>query len=136
MDDIGRRYALAFSQYYEPFMTQHEHMLEHWLVSYVHRTLFPLGPQTANAEPDGNHTPDSIRDQFLLMMVNYAVIQTVLVGLTGLYKTDFAAEHVIQVVQSTTRAFGHSLTFPDSALEILADKGVRTCASLAILLRN
>ncbi len=45
MDDIGRRYAAAHAQYFEPFLSQHAHMLEHYLVSYVHRTLFPLGPQ-------------------------------------------------------------------------------------------
>ena len=29
-------------------MGQHEYMLEHYLVSYVHRTLFPLGPQESS----------------------------------------------------------------------------------------
>jgi lysine-N-methylase len=136
MDDIGRRYAAASARHYEPFMRQHDYMLEHWLVSYVHRTLFPLGAQETDREPGGQHIPDSIRDQCLLMMIHYAVIQTVLIGVAGLHNSEFGPDHVIRVVQSASRAFGHSLTFPGRALRILADKGVRTCASLAMFLRN
>jgi hypothetical protein len=43
---------------------------------------------------------------------------------------------VIKVIQSFSKAFEHSLTFPERTLQILADKGVKNCASLAILIRN
>jgi lysine-N-methylase len=127
MGDIGRRYASVFSQHYAPFMNRHEYMLEHYLVSYVHRTLFPLGPQ---------ERANSIHDQCLRMLVNYAIIQSVLIGLAGFHQAEFSAGHVIKVIQSFTKAFEHSLSFPERALQILADKGVKTCASLAILIRN
>ena len=100
MTDIGRRYAEAFSQYFAPFLSEHEYMLEHFLVSYVHRTLFPLGPQEK-----------SIRDHCMLLIAHYAVIQTVLIGLAGFRKTDFNTGHAIQVIQSSCKTFGHSLTF-------------------------
>jgi lysine-N-methylase len=136
MDDIGRRYAAAYSQYYLPFMSSHEYILEHYLVSYVHRTLFPLGPQESSRDLSVHHIADSIRDQCLLMLVHYAIVQTVLTGLAGLHKTAFGVGHVIQVIQSFTKAFEHSLAFPKRALQILADKQVQSCASLAILVRN
>ena len=136
MDDIGRRYASVCSQFYAPFIGRHEYMLEHYLVSYVHRTLFPLGPQEGNRELGVHHVADSIRDQCLRMMIHYAIIQTVLIGLAGFHKAEFAPGHVIKVVQSFSKAFEHSLTFPERALQLLADKGVKTCASLAILIRN
>jgi lysine-N-methylase len=43
MDEIGFRYAEAYSQHYVSFMSQHEHILENYLVNYVPRTLFPMG---------------------------------------------------------------------------------------------
>jgi len=135
MDDIGRSYALAFSQHYVQFMSRHEYMLEHYLVNYVHRTLFPLGPQEANRELSVHHVASSIRDQCLLMMVHYAIIQTVLIGLAGFHKADLAPGHVIKVIQSFTKTFEHSLSFPERMLQILADKDVKTCASFAILVR-
>jgi lysine-N-methylase len=136
MDDIGRRYASAFSDHYAPFLRKHEHMLEHYLVSYVHRTLFPLGPSESSRELSAHHASDSIRDQCLRMMVHYAIIQTVLIGMAGVHKAEFGPSHAIQVIQSFTKAFEHSLTFPVRTLEILAEKGVNSAAGLAILLRN
>jgi lysine-N-methylase len=136
MDDIGRRYTAAFEELYTPFLSRHEHMLEHYLVSYVHRTLFPLGAQESNRELSEHHASDSIRDQCLRMTVHYGIIQTVLIGLAGFHKEKLTPAQVIQVIQSFTKAFEHSLTFPKRTLEILAEKGVNTCAGLAILIRN
>ena len=136
MDDIGRRYAAAHAQYYNPFLSGHAHMLEHYLVSYVHRTLFPLGPQESTRGLSVHHIAQSIRDQCLLMMAYYAVIQTLLIGMAGFHKEQFGVEHAIQVIQSFTKAFEHSPTFPERALKILAQKGVNSCAGLAILIRN
>ena len=136
MDDIGRNYASVFSNHYQPFMSCHEYMLEHYLVSYVHRTLFPLGPQDSSQDLSAHHSAKSIRDQCLLMLVHYAIIQTVLIGQAGFHKAEFAAGHVIKVIQSFSKTFEHSLTFPPRTLQILAGKGVSTCATLAILLRN
>jgi len=136
MDDIGRNYASAFSRYYEPFMNRHAHMLEHYLVNYVHRTLFPLGPQESNRGLSVHHIATSIRDQCLRMLAHYGIIQTVLIGLAGFHKAEFGTGHVIQVIQSFTKAFEHSLTFPECTLKTLAEKGVKNCAGMALLIRN
>jgi len=136
MDDLGRRYASIFAQHYAPFMRRHEYMLEHYLVSYVHRTLFPLGPQKSNREPSVHYHAGSIREQCLLMMVYYAIIQTLLMGLAGFHQAEFAPGHVVQAIQSFTKVFEHHLSFPGRALQILANKGVKTCTSLAMLVRN
>jgi lysine-N-methylase len=111
-------------------------MFENYLVSYVHKTMFPLGPQESNRELGVHHVANSIRDQCLRMITHYAIIQTVLIGLAGFHQAEFAASHVIKVIQSFTKAFEHSLSFPGRMLQILADKGVKTCAGLATLVRN
>jgi lysine-N-methylase len=125
MTDIGRRYSEAFSQYFAPFLKQHEYMLEHFLVSYIHRTLFPLGQRER-----------SIRDHCMLLIVHYAVVQTVLIGLAGFWRTDFNTSHAIQVIQSSTKTFGHSLTFPAQALKIIHEHKIESCTGLAMLMRN
>ena len=117
-------------------MSQHEHMLEHYVVSYVGRTLFPLGPQESSQELSVHHAANTIREQCLLMLAHYAIVQTVLIGLAGFHKAEFDAGHVIQAIQSFSKTFEHSLTFPGRALQTLADKGMKTCAQLAILIRN
>jgi lysine-N-methylase len=136
MTDIGLRYLAAHAQYYAPFMKQHAHILEHYLVSYVHRTLFPLGPQVSSRGLSVYHIAQSIRDQCLLMMVYFAIVQTLLIGMAAYHKEELSTGHVIQVIQSFTKAFEHSLSFPGRALKILAAKGMTSCASMAILLLN
>jgi lysine-N-methylase len=136
MEDLGRQYATVYSQCYAPFMKQHEYMLENYLVNYVYRTLFPLAPQQTNRELVAHGASGSVRDQCLLLMVHYAIIQTVLVGVAGFQKTQFTSEHVVKVIQSFTKAFEHSLTFPGRALQTLAEKNVTSCAALAMLIRS
>ena len=136
MDDIGRRYAAAHAQYFEPFLSRHGHMLEHYLVSYVHRTLFPLGPQESTRGLSIHHIANTIRDQYLLMMAHYAIIQTLLIGMAAWHKDEFGTKEAILVIQSYTKAFEHSPSFPERSLKILAEKGLKSCTTLAILIRN
>lgn len=136
MDELGRRYAAVFSRHFAPFLSRHEYMLEHYLVNYVHRTLFPLGPQKRNRDHNVHHAADSVRDQFLLMLVYYAIIQTVLIGLAGFHQAGFGPSHAIRVIQSVTKVFEHNVSYPGRALKILQEKGVRNCVSMAILIRN
>ncbi|MGP0074077.1 MAG: flagellin lysine-N-methylase [Bryobacteraceae bacterium] len=136
MKDLGKRYAAAHSQCYAPFLGQHQHMLEHYLVSYVHRTLFPLGPQESTRGLSVHHIAKTIRDQCLLMMAYYAIVQLLLIGMAAFHKEQFGTGEAIQVIQSFTKAFEHSPTFPERALKILAEKGVTNCTMLAVLLLN
>jgi len=136
MDALGGRYLAVFSEHYAPFLSRHEHMLEHYLVSYVHRTLFPLGPQESNRELSVHHTVSSIRDQCLLMLVHYGILQTVLIGVAGFHQAAFDAGQAVRVIQSFAKTFEHSLAFPERALKTLAEHRVETCGGLAILLRN
>ena len=64
-------------------------MLEHYLVNYVHRTLFPLGPQESTRGLSVHHIANTIRDQCLLMMAHYAIIQTLLIGMAAFHKAEF-----------------------------------------------
>lgn len=136
LDDIGRRYLAAHQQYCAPFLSVHGYMLEHYLVSYVHRTLFPLGPQESTRGLSIQHIAQTIRDQYLLMMAYYGVIQMLLVGMAAFHKEDFGVDEAIQVIQAFAKAFEHSPTYPERALKVLAEKGVSDCAMMAILLLN
>jgi lysine-N-methylase len=135
MEEIGARYAAAYRRDLEPFVAQHGHMLEHYLVSYVHNTLFPLGAQKTNRDPSLHPGPQTVREHCLTMFVHYGVIQTVLTGVAAFRRPDFGTADVIRVIQSVTKVFEHNLAFPQEALKILEQKGARNCVSLALLLR-
>lgn len=136
MNQLAGRYTSAAAQYYAPFMNNHEYILEHYLVTYVYRTLFPLGAQPSDRPPGPDRKAETIREHCLLMLAHYAIMQTVLIGAAAFYKEEFSTRHVIKVIQSFSKTFEHSTTFPGRALHIIADKGVANCASLAFLIRT
>jgi lysine-N-methylase len=72
----------------------------------------------------------------MLMAIYYGIINTVLIGLAALYKSEFNAAHVIKVIQSCAKTFEHSVAFPARALKIVSNHGMQTCLSMAVLLQN
>lgn len=136
MDDIARRYAEAHAQYYVPFMSRHEHILEHYLVNYAFRTLFPFGVPESNHRLCNNRVASPIRAQYMLMAAHYAITRTLLIGTAGFHKSAFGIDHVIKVVQSCTKTFEHSTTYPGQAIEILAEKTMTTPARLCVLFQD
>src|SRR5271165_7070499 len=135
MTDLGARYTAAFYEYYAPFISGHKYILEHYLVSYANRTLFPLGPSESRTELTAHRVARSIRDECLIMLMHYGTIQSLLIGGAAFHKADFGAGHAIRVIQSFAKVFEHSVPFPDRALEILKTKGIQSCAGLAMFLR-
>jgi lysine-N-methylase len=136
MEEIGQRYAAVYAGHLTPFLRRHGHILEHYLVSYVHRTLFPLGAQKGPGESRMDKGTESVRDQCLTMLVYFGVVQTVLTGMAGFHRAKLDPTHPIRLIQAVSKAFEHNLSFAEKALQILAERGVRSCASMAILLRN
>lgn len=136
LEDIARRYAEAYSQYYLPFIQQNEHVLEHYLATYVYKNLFPLGRLESNRKCGIHHIENSISIQCMLMMAYYAILRTVAIGMAGLHKSAFAMDRLVKVIQSTTKEFEHSTSFPAHAIEILMRNGLNYGASMAVLVQD
>jgi lysine-N-methylase len=136
MDEIGFRYAEAYAQHYVPFISHHEHILEHYLVNYAHRTLFPIGMPESNRRLYHDRVPSCIAAQYMLMTAYFAIVRTLLIGMAGFHKTAFGTGHAIKLIQSFTKTFEHSLTYPGQVIQMLAEKAMTTPASLGVLIRN
>jgi lysine-N-methylase len=132
MEEIGERYEEAYSSYYVPFLNGHEHMLEHMLVNYAHRTLFPLGLPESNRRLAQERAP-GVTAQYMLMVAQYAIVRTLLIGMAGFHKEALGAAHAIKLIQACAKTFEHSLAFPGLAIAMLADKGMTTPRSLYAL---
>jgi len=134
MDDICVRYGEAHSRYCAPFLIRHEYMLEHYLVNYVYRCLFPFGPQESTCKIRDSNIERSIHNQFTLLAVYFSIIQTLLGGMAGLHKEAFGASQVIQLIYTFTRTFEHSLTFPQRVIQMLDEKGLNNPEGVAMLI--
>jgi lysine-N-methylase len=135
MEDLAARFLAAHGQFYQRFLGPREYMLENILVNYVHRTMFPFGPQRSEKMLDVVHAQGSMPDKFRLLAAYLAVVQVLLTGAAACHREQFGDEHVVRVVYSFSRSFEHSTTFPQKVLEILSAHGLSDCASAAALLR-
>ena len=72
----------------------------------------------------------------MLMIAHYAITKTLLIGMAGFHKSAFGVDHVIKLIQSCTKTFEHSTTYPGQAIKMLADKAMTTPASLSVLMQN
>ncbi len=134
--DLAARYREAYEQYYAPFMNRHEYILEHYLVNFVYRTLFPYGLPESNQRLRNDRIASPVTAQYMWMVANYAIVKTLLIGMAGFHKSAFDASHVIKLIQSASKTFDHSATFPGHAIEILAQKGITTADQLSVLIRH
>lgn len=136
MEEIASRYQAAHAQQYAPFLSRHEYMLEHYLVNYVCRTLFPFGPQESTYRLRDQNIERSIHSEFVLMAVYFAIIETLLCGIAGFHKDAFGPAHVVEVIYTFTRTFEHSLAFPDRVIGALDEKGLNHIEGIAVLVKN
>ena len=133
---FGARYQAAYETYYAPFMTKHQHMLEHYLVSYAFKTMFPLGLPPVNKLlnlPNPAGTPVA---QYMLIASYFAISKAVMIGLAAKHKGDFSTAHVVRSIHSISRTLEHCASYPRRVLEILASKGIRNSSGMAVLTQN
>jgi len=56
--------------------------------------------------------------------------------MAGFHKSAFGVDQVVKLIQSCSKTFEHSTTYPGQAIKMLADKAMTAPASLFALLRN
>ncbi|WHY19071.1 flagellin lysine-N-methylase [Paenibacillus sp. G2S3] len=124
VEKIIERYQLAHSEYYAPFMTPNEYILENYLVNYVFKNLFP---STNNAD---------IFDSYILLVVHYSLIKLHLIGMAGYHKEDFGVDHVIKLIQSFAKTVEHNPLYLREVIELLKKNDYSSMAYMAILINN
>jgi lysine-N-methylase len=124
VDDVARQYAEAFENNYEPFMATHQYILEHALVNFVFRNLFPFN--------GANHPFNS----YVMFAVYYSLIRTFLIGIAGFHKERFNADHVIKLIQSFAKTIEHDPTYLARLNEALMANGSASMAHMTLLINS
>ncbi|WP_339318592.1 flagellin lysine-N-methylase [Paenibacillus sp. FSL R10-2734] len=124
VEEISEIYQLAYSEYYAPFMSSNEYILENYLVNYVFKNLFP---STNNTD---------IFDSYILLVVHYSLIKLHLIGMAGYHKEDFGVDHVIKLIQSFAKTIEHNSLYLREVIELLKNNNYSSMAYMAILINN
>lgn len=123
-EEMTVQYSQAHNKYYQPFMQQHEYILENYIINYVFMKLFPF-----NGEKH-------VFDSFILLTVHYAMIKMFLIGMAGYHKEDFSTVHVIKLIQSFGRVIEHNDILVKHIFNLLKSNDMNTLAYMAILIKN
>jgi lysine-N-methylase len=134
--DCGERYAHACAHQYLPFMAAHEYMLEHYLVYYAYRTLFPFCPKPIADSPSAEPSLGRFTREYMLMGAYFGVIHTTMIGLAARHGLRFGVDHVVRCIQSSSKALEHCTSYPSQVLQILAGKGIVTAAGISALTQD
>ena len=129
--DIALRYQTAYTEYYRPFMEQHEVLLENYLVNYVFKKLFPFGPQQGRLLE-----PRSICEELYLLVTHFSLIKTLLIGLAGYYRDLFTRQHAEQLIQSFAKTIEHHRPYLNQALGFLAAGNLNNPGGMTVLIKN
>jgi lysine-N-methylase len=136
MDELGERLEAAYRGPCAQFRTRDAYVLENYLVAYAFKTLFPFGSKSLNRMLAEHRFAHSVTHKYQLMVVDYMVIDTLLAGLAVSRGSCFGIADALKLIQSATKTFEHSLSYPGKAIELLAQKGLTDAASMGMLIRD
>jgi lysine-N-methylase len=138
---VTAAYNRAFSQWFDPFVRRHPHVLENYLINLIVLRRFPFGPASDSSSTNTNSTGSQIFTQtrsgeFARLAAQFVLIRGILIGVAGHYRDRFSSEHVVHTVQAISKHFEHHPKFLSSAQALVAESGLDGIAGLSILLRN
>jgi len=117
-------YQEGYFRFYVPFMREHPFIFENYLANYIFRTRFPYG-----MDSEGN-TRDPLTE-YLAMVVLFAVIKGLLIGIAGHLGDTFGKDHVVKLVQTFAKAVEQCPKFEVSEYMALVN-----AEGMAILVKN
>lgn len=124
VEEISARYQAAYNDYYQPFMSKHEYVLENYLVNYIYIRLFPLVRSK------------QVFEEYIMMVIHYAMIKMHLIGMAGFHKENFNLDHVIKLIQSFSKTIEHNSLYLREVRELLRKNEYNSMAYMAILIKN
>lgn len=123
VEDVGEKYKEAYLKYYEPFMKEHEYILENLLVNYIFKELFPI------------YSKEGVFDDYMKLSIHYSLIKMLLIGMAA-YNKKLDEALIIKLVYSFSRAVEHNKVFFNNTFKLLKENGYNTMAYMAILIKN
>lgn len=123
VEEIGQRYQDACKNIYEPFINEHEYILENYLVNHVFKNLFPFTGEK------------HVFDAYMMLVLHYALIKMHLIGMSAFHK-ELNVELVIKLIQSFAKTVEHNQIYLHKIDCLMRESGFNTMAYMAILIKN
>lgn len=135
-EELADSYSKVKSDHYDCFMHQYEYILENYFVNYVFKTLFPFGPQKTIYNQEIFTVKKTVFTEYMLLVLDYAIIKNLLVGISGYWKEQFGTQQVLRLIQSFEKNVGHDVPYLQRLLKFFDDNHMINAACAAMLIKN
>ncbi len=125
----------AYRRYLRPLLERHPHLLENYLANYVFRNNYPFGKPSDQAPSEGAAERTDAGNEHMLLCVQLALLQTVLVGMAAHHREAFDCAHVVKLVQSLAKTVEHSKPFLRQIMDFVAQRNLNNLRGIALLLK-
>lgn len=123
LDQIEQNYNKNFENYYEPYMTKKDYILENYIVNLMYKNIFP-------------YTENDVFAEYVKIILHYAYIKTHLIGMSGYYKESFGDNQVINLIYSFSRTVEHNDEYLNKVYKIIENRNLNNMAFMTILIKN
>ncbi|KGN03423.1 hypothetical protein Z969_00175 [Clostridium novyi A str. 4570] len=120
---VKLRYKKYFEQYTETYLKDKSYIFENLIVNYMFSSMFPLG----------NY--DNLFDNYFMMVLKYALIEVLLIGLQGYYKEDFQDKITLKLIQSFEKNIGHNATMKSHIYKLIKNNKFNNMAYACLLIK-
>jgi lysine-N-methylase len=131
---ILNAYAEGCQRFYRPLMEQHPHLLENYLINYVFKNHYPFGGPVGQHDGSAGNEHDT-EDAHMLMCVQTALVQSMLIGMAARYREAFDLGHVVKLVQSVSRGFEHNKSLLRRIAQRATELDLHNSRGMALLLK-
>jgi lysine-N-methylase len=128
-------YTDAYRNYVRPLLERHPHLVENYLANYVFRNNYPFGKPSDQALSEGAEDRTDAGNEHMLLCVQLALLQTVLVGMAARHREAFDCAHVVKLVQSLAKSVEHSKPFLRQITDFVAKRNLNNLRGIAFLLK-
>ncbi len=129
--DSAERYSNAYAQHGSKFEQASPLFLQNYLLNYIFQTGFPqlhgIGEVSGASDP---------LVSFLVMILHYRLLHTLLISEAAWYGQAFSPEHAIQMVTTFARAIAHNVPFWEDLRRFAQLEELQTMEGMAMILRN
>ena len=101
IDSLESRFCEAERDHLQPVLSQNPHLLENYLANAIMRGLYPFGTQAAH------QAGSVIEAEFRKLSLNFSLLYGLLTGVSGFFGSHLNEAHIVQAVQSYSRATEH-----------------------------
>ncbi len=105
------------------FERNHPNILENYFINSLVLEVFPMR----------NEIP--LVEQWMNLIIKYAMVRFYLIGMKAFYKEKFSPEHCVTLVYSFSKAVQHNSVFIPRIKEFLIQEKLNSLATMAILIR-